>query len=105
MSAGGMHDLVKVPEKIISNGTITGVETGMESEIEMPEKSPVNGEAEPVRRASQGHQKLTYKQEKFCKGVAKGLTYSDAYRQAYSCENMKPSTIHRNACLIKVPDN
>lgn len=40
---------------------------------------------------------LTAKQEKFCQGVAKGLTYSDAYREAYDAENMKTETINRKA--------
>lgn len=40
---------------------------------------------------------LTAKQEKFCQGVAKGLTYSDAYRQAYNAEKMKPETINKRA--------
>lgn len=40
---------------------------------------------------------LTAKQEKFCQGVAKGLSYSDAYREAYNADNMKPETINRKA--------
>lgn len=47
---------------------------------------------------------LTAKQEKFCQGVAKGLTYSDAYREAYNAENMKAETINRVATdLMKDP--
>lgn len=47
---------------------------------------------------------LTAKQEKFCQGVAKGLTYSDAYREAYDAENMKAETINRVATdLMKDP--
>lgn len=41
--------------------------------------------------------KLTEKQEKFCQGVAKGLTYSDAYREAYNTEKMKSDTINNSA--------
>ena len=40
---------------------------------------------------------LTAKQEKFCQGVAKGLTYSDAYRKAYDADKMKAETINRKA--------
>lgn len=40
---------------------------------------------------------LTAKQEKFCQGVVKGLSYSDAYREAYNADNMKPETINRKA--------
>lgn len=40
---------------------------------------------------------LTVKQENFCQGVAKGLTYSDAYRQAYNASKMKMETINRKA--------
>lgn len=40
---------------------------------------------------------LTAKQEKFCQGVAKGLTYSDAYREAYNAEKMKAEVIQVRA--------
>ncbi len=40
---------------------------------------------------------LTAKQEKFCQGVVKGLTYSDAYRQAYNAKKMKPETVNNSA--------
>lgn len=40
---------------------------------------------------------LTPKQEKFCQGVAKGLTYSDAYREAYNAKKMKTETINNSA--------
>ena len=40
---------------------------------------------------------LTAKQEKFCQGVAKGLSYSDAYREAYDAVNMKPETVNNSA--------
>jgi hypothetical protein len=41
---------------------------------------------------------LTVKQEAFAQGLADGLTNSEAYRKAYGAENMKPSTIHVEAC-------
>ena len=44
--------------------------------------------------------KLTAKQEKFCQGVAEGLSYSDAYRDAYNTKNMKAETINKRACEL-----
>lgn len=47
---------------------------------------------------------LTAKQEKFCQGVAKGLTYSDAYGESYNTDKMKAETINREAFdLMKAP--
>lgn len=43
---------------------------------------------------------LTSKQEKFCQGVIKGLSYSDAYREAYDAKKMKAETINRNAASL-----
>jgi hypothetical protein len=43
---------------------------------------------------------LTAKQEKFCQGVAKGLTYSDAYRQAYNAKKMKMEAINISASRL-----
>lgn len=40
---------------------------------------------------------LTPKQEKFCQEVAKGSTYSDAYRCAYDAENSSDTTINNKA--------
>lgn len=40
---------------------------------------------------------LTPKQSYFCRCVAGGLTLSDAYREAYDTQNMKVSTVHREA--------
>ena len=40
---------------------------------------------------------LTSKQEKFCQGVVKGLSYSAAYREAYEAGQMKMETINRKA--------
>ena len=40
---------------------------------------------------------LTAKQEKFCQGVVKGMSYSDAYREAYEAGQMKPETFNRKA--------
>jgi len=42
--------------------------------------------------------KLTPKQQHFCRAVvAPGNTLSDAYREAYNADNMKPATINREA--------
>ena len=43
---------------------------------------------------------LTAKQEKFIEGVAKGLSASEAYRQAYNTSKMKPSTIWTESSLL-----
>lgn len=40
---------------------------------------------------------LTPKQEKFAQAVASGMTQADAYRHAYSAENMADSTIWSRA--------
>lgn len=43
-----------------------------------------------------GKGQLTHKQKQFAKGVAKGLTKSEAYRQAYDTQQ-KPSAVHSDA--------
>lgn len=48
---------------------------------------------------------LTAKQEKFCQGVAKGLTYSDACREAYDAENMKAEVIQNKASDLMKRDD
>lgn len=45
---------------------------------------------------------LTAKQEKFCQGVAKGLSYSDAYREAYNAEKMKTETVNNSAFKLLI---
>lgn len=40
---------------------------------------------------------LTIKQEKFCMVYIETGNASEAYRQAYNCENMKPETVNRTA--------
>lgn len=42
-------------------------------------------------------QKLTIKQEQFCLAYMQTGSGAEAYRTAYSAENMKPATIHRRA--------
>lgn len=43
---------------------------------------------------------LTAKQEKFSLNIAKGMTQSDAYRDAYDAENMTDEQIWTEACLV-----
>ncbi|MBD8389651.1 terminase small subunit [Dysgonomonas sp. BGC7] len=47
-------------------------------------------------------EKLTVKQEKFCDLYVEMGNASEAYRQAYSCDSMKPETINeRSSRLLK----
>lgn len=41
--------------------------------------------------------KLTLKQNNFCNYYLETGNATDSYRRAYSCENMKPETVNRNA--------
>ena len=43
---------------------------------------------------------LTAKQEKFIQGIIRGLTQRQAYKEAYSAENMQEDTIDKEACLL-----
>ena len=43
---------------------------------------------------------LTGKQEKFCQGVADGLTQADAYRAAYNASGMKPESVQVSASKL-----
>jgi hypothetical protein len=43
------------------------------------------------------HSGLTARQQAFVLAVSKGLTYSDAYRQAYSCDKSTPQTVSTEA--------
>ena len=43
---------------------------------------------------------LTIKQEKFCQGLFAGLSQREAYKQAFSAENMKDKTIDERACVL-----
>ena len=47
----------------------------------------------PVGVKKPKHSGLTARQQAFVIAVSKGLTYSDAYRQAYGAENSTPQTI------------
>lgn len=48
----------------------------------------------------QSMNKLTTKQEKFCKSFIKTGNASEAYRQSYDCQKMKGPTINRNAVAL-----
>jgi len=43
---------------------------------------------------------LTAKQEKFIEGVAKGLSASEAYRQAYNTSKMKSSSVWTESSVL-----
>ena len=64
-------------------------------------KCDANGGAKTEKKARRDanldHKPLTAKQEHFAREVAKGATNSDAYRIAYSADNMKQATIARRA--------
>ena len=48
---------------------------------------------------------LTIKQEKFCMVYIETGNASEAYRQAYNCENMSVETIKVKACQLLKKDN
>lgn len=43
---------------------------------------------------------LTAKQEKFVQGIIEGMNQADAYRSAYSCNNMSDNSIYVNASKL-----
>jgi phage terminase small subunit len=43
---------------------------------------------------------LTAKQENFVQNIIEGMNQADAYRFAYSCENMSDNAIYREASLL-----
>ena len=48
---------------------------------------------------------LTPKQEKFCLGVVSGLTFKDAYIQAYNADNMADHAIRKEASRLAKRDD
>ena len=44
--------------------------------------------------------RLTHKQQAFAENVASGLTYTQAYREAYNCPTAKPKTIRTEASRL-----
>lgn len=69
-----------------------------------PKLSLVSVEGERVQPKGKRSSKLTTgtglteKQEAFARGLADGLTNAESYRRAYGAENMKPATVHSEAC-------
>ena len=49
--------------------------------------------------------KLTPKQEKFCLGVVSGLSFKDAYLQAYDAENMADHAVRKEASRLAKRDD
>ncbi len=48
---------------------------------------------------------LTPKNEKFCQNIITGMSGTDAYRNAYNCQNTKDNVIYVRACeLLKKPE-
>lgn len=47
---------------------------------------------------------LTAKEEKFSTNVFSGMTYTDAYKDAYNAENMSDKTINEKASLMAKKD-
>lgn len=43
---------------------------------------------------------VTPKQEAFCRQIAMGKSQSDAFRTAFNAKNMKPASIHVEACKL-----
>ena len=48
-------------------------------------------------QAGRGEKMLTKKQEQFALNVFNGMSYADAYREVYDCENCNNDTIYREA--------
>ena len=69
----------------------TGQETGAQSP--QKRKTKTRSAADPITG-------LTQKQEAFVQGVMRGLSFSDAFREAYVTDDMAPATIHHRACLL-----
>ena len=63
---------------------------------EMPKKRT----PDHLRLVGADKDKLTAKQEGFAQKVAKGAVLSDAYRECYSADTMKDSTIWTEACKL-----
>lgn len=48
---------------------------------------------------------LTDQQSKFVDGILSGMNATDAYRNAYNCENMSPGSVRVDACRLKKHPN
>ena len=64
-----------------------------------PNKTPAKARKRPLKRRSTKAKKpiLTPKQEKFCHVYMETGNASEAYRQSYNCEKMKPASVNRKA--------
>lgn len=63
-------------------------------------QAAVSKDKRAVRSATNRLTGLTDKQEAFVQAYLSGENASDAYRQAYDADGMKPSTIWENACRL-----
>ena len=63
----------------------------------VPPKPRKRAPSKKATRKPLNKSKLTIKQEKFCHVYMETGNASEAYRQAYSCSQMKPETINRKA--------
>ncbi len=72
-----------------------GEDTGQDKGAESPQKRKTK-----TRSAADPITGMTQKQEAFVQGVMRGLSFSDAYREAYVTDDMAPATIHHRACLL-----
>ena len=63
----------------------------------VPRKPRKKAPPKKTTRKLQNKNGLTIKQEKFCNVYMETGNASEAYRQSYSCGNMKPETINRRA--------
>ena len=79
-----MQDKNNTTQESGTKGSLTVIEGG---------KSEAKGAA-PVKSTGG----LTAKQSRFAELLAEGMTNSEAYRLAYGAENMKPATVHNEAC-------
>lgn len=65
-----------------------------------PQLSIVPNVVPILRGKGKGSEGLTAKQEAFAVKVSEGTTLADAYRHAYSAENMQAASIHVEACKL-----
>jgi hypothetical protein len=81
--------------RVVSQPEQRGEDTGQETGAQSPQKRKTK-----TRSAADPITGLTQKQEAFVQGVMRGLSFSDAFREAYVTDDMAPATIHHRACLL-----
>ncbi len=64
------------------------------------EGSPIENKPKGKRVGKATESGLTVKQEAFAQGLFNGLSNADSYRASYDVSNMKPATIHSEACKL-----